>query len=35
MPSLRPRRNDDDLLGLHGITGSMFEVVDTTGFVSG
>jgi hypothetical protein len=30
-----PRWDDDDLHGLHGITGSMFEVVDTTGFVNG
>jgi hypothetical protein len=30
-----PRWNDDDLHGLHGITGSMFEVVNTTGFVNG
>jgi hypothetical protein len=30
-----PRWNDDDLHALHGITGSMFEVVDTTGFVNG
>jgi hypothetical protein len=30
-----PRWNDDDLHALHGITGSMFEVVNTTGFVNG
>jgi hypothetical protein len=30
-----PRWNDDDLHGLQGITGSMLEVVDTTGFVNG
>jgi hypothetical protein len=30
-----PRWDDDDLHDLHGITGSMFEVVDTTGFVNG
>ena len=30
-----PRWNDDDLHDLHGITGSMFEVVNTTGFVNG
>jgi hypothetical protein len=30
-----PRWNDDDLHGLHGIKGSMFEVVNTTGFVNG
>ena len=30
-----PRWDDDDLHGSHGITGSMFEVVDTTGFVNG
>jgi len=30
-----PRWNDDDLHDLHGITGSMFEAVDTTGFVNG
>jgi hypothetical protein len=30
-----PAWNDDDLRDLHGITGSMFEVVDTTGFVNG
>jgi hypothetical protein len=29
------RWNDDDLHDLHGITGSMFEAVDTTGFVNG
>jgi hypothetical protein len=29
-----PRWNDDDLHDLHGITGSMFEVVDTTGLVN-
>lgn len=27
--------DDDDLHDLHAITGSMFEVVDTTGFVNG
>jgi hypothetical protein len=30
-----PAWDDDDLHDLHGITGSMFEVVDTTGFVNG
>jgi len=30
-----PRWNDDDLHKLQGITGSMFEVVNTTGFVNG
>jgi hypothetical protein len=30
-----PRWNDDELHDLHGITGSMFEVVNTTGFVNG
>jgi hypothetical protein len=30
-----PRWNDDDLHALHGITGSMFEVVNTTGLVNG
>lgn len=30
-----PRWDDDELHDLHGITGSMFEVVDTTGFVNG
>ena len=30
-----PRWDDDDLHGLHGIVGSMLEVVDTTGFVNG
>jgi hypothetical protein len=30
-----PRWDDDDLHALHGITGSMFEVVNTTGFVNG
>ncbi|HEX5013579.1 MAG TPA: hypothetical protein VFV72_05395 [Candidatus Limnocylindrales bacterium] len=30
-----PRWNDDDLHDLHQINGSMFEVVDTTGFVNG
>jgi hypothetical protein len=30
-----PRWNDDDLHDLHAIKGSMFEVVDTTGFVNG
>jgi hypothetical protein len=30
-----PRWNDDDLHDLHQITGAMFEVVDTTGFVNG
>ncbi len=30
-----PRWNDDDLHGLQGITGSMLEVVDTTGLVNG
>jgi len=30
-----PRWDDDDLHDLHGITGSMFEVVNTTGFVNG
>jgi len=30
-----PLWNDDDLHDLHGITGSMFEVVNTTGFVNG
>ena len=30
-----PHWNDDDLHGLQGITGSMFEVVNTTGFVNG
>ena len=30
-----PRWDDDDLHDLHGIIGSMFEVVDTTGFVNG
>jgi hypothetical protein len=30
-----PRWNDDDLHALQGITGSMFEVVNTTGFVNG
>ena len=30
-----PRWDDDDLHGLHGITGSMLEVVDTSGFVNG
>ena len=29
------RWDDDDLHDLHGITGSMFEVVNTTGFVNG
>ena len=30
-----PRWNDDDLHALQGITGSMLEVVNTTGFVNG
>jgi hypothetical protein len=30
-----PRWDDDELHDLHGIKGSMFEVVDTTGFVNG
>jgi len=30
-----PRWDDDDLHDLHGITGSMLEVVDTTGLVNG
>jgi hypothetical protein len=30
-----PRWDDDDLHDLHDIKGSMFEVVDTTGFVNG
>jgi hypothetical protein len=30
-----PNWDDDDLHDLHQITGSMFEVVDTTGFVNG
>lgn len=30
-----PGWDDDDLHDLHGITGSMFEVVNTTGFVNG
>ena len=30
-----PGWNDDELHDLHAITGSMFEVVDTTGFVNG
>ena len=30
-----PRWDDDDLHDLHGIKGSMFEVVNTTGFVNG
>ena len=30
-----PRWNDDDLHALQGIKGSMFEVVNTTGFVNG
>ena len=30
-----PRWDDDELHGLHGITGAMFEVVNTTGFVNG
>lgn len=30
-----PRWDDDDLHALHGITGAMFEAVDTTGFVNG
>ena len=30
-----PRWDDDDLHDLHGITGSMFEVVNTSGFVNG
>jgi hypothetical protein len=30
-----PRWNDDDLHDLHAITGSMLEVVDTTGLVNG
>ena len=30
-----PRWDDDDLHDLHGINGSMFEVVNTTGFVNG
>jgi hypothetical protein len=30
-----PRWDDDELHDLHAITGSMFEVVDTTGFVNG
>jgi hypothetical protein len=30
-----PRWDDDDLHDLHQIKGSMFEVVDTTGFVNG
>jgi hypothetical protein len=30
-----PRWDDDDLHDLHAIKGSMFEVVDTTGFVNG
>lgn len=30
-----PRWDDDELHDLHGIIGSMFEVVDTTGFVNG
>jgi hypothetical protein len=30
-----PHWDDDDLHDLHGITGSMFEVVNTTGFVNG
>jgi hypothetical protein len=30
-----PRWDDDDLHALHGITGSMFEAVNTTGFVNG
>jgi hypothetical protein len=30
-----PRWDDDDLHDLHRITGAMFEVVDTTGFVNG
>ncbi len=30
-----PRWDDDELHDLHGITGSMFEVVNTTGFVNG
>jgi hypothetical protein len=30
-----PRWDDEDLHELHQIKGSMFEVVDTTGFVNG
>jgi hypothetical protein len=30
-----PRWDDDELHDLHQVTGSMFEVVDTTGFVNG
>jgi hypothetical protein len=30
-----PRWDDDDLHALHGITGLMFEAVNTTGFVNG
>ena len=30
-----PHWDDDDLHDLQGITGSMFEVVNTTGFVNG
>ena len=30
-----PRWDDDELHALGGIKGSMFEVVDTTGFVNG
>jgi hypothetical protein len=30
-----PRWDDDELHDLHGITGAMFEAVDTTGFVNG
>jgi hypothetical protein len=30
-----PRWDDDDLHDLHEVTGAMFEVVDTTGFVNG
>jgi hypothetical protein len=30
-----PRWDDDDLHDLQGITGSMFEVVNTTGVVNG
>jgi hypothetical protein len=30
-----PNWDDDDLHDLHGITGKLFEVVDTTGFVNG
>jgi hypothetical protein len=30
-----PSWDDDDLHDLHAVTGSMFEVVDTTGFVNG